>query len=202
MHENIEKIKAIKYIKNKECNSAFNESLRSIVGYCHKQFEDDPMQIDLVQNRVVGPNTSIRETKNNVRETLKYETINDWANMTHLTNLRDMLESWNVDIEIPKAEFEKLKIIRIFGQQITNDGTIDKMDDEFAQVRLDGLKNLTIHNYPQPISMEVSLLCVFSGIYGIVSEQIRAQVLENVRQFNTLTANAEKNKYLSLINEN
>jgi hypothetical protein len=64
---------------------------------------------------VVGPNTSIRETKNNVRETLKYETINDWANMTHLANLRDILESWNVDIEIPYAEFEKLKITRVFG---------------------------------------------------------------------------------------
>ncbi|KAA6373009.1 MAG: hypothetical protein EZS28_031463, partial [Streblomastix strix] len=161
--------------------------------YKHKSFEDDPMQTDLVQNRVVGPNTSIRETKNNVRETLKYETINDQANMTHLANLRDILESWNVDIEIPYAEFEKLKITRAFGQQITNDGTIDKMDDELAQACVDGLKNLTIHNYPQPIAMEVSLLSVFSGIYGISNEQIRGQGLENVRKFNTLTPNAEKN---------
>ncbi|KAA6388662.1 MAG: hypothetical protein EZS28_015814 [Streblomastix strix] len=59
----------------------------------HKSFENDPMQTDLMQNRVVGPNTSIRETKNNVRETLKYETIRDWANITHLANLRDILES-------------------------------------------------------------------------------------------------------------
>ncbi|KAA6362431.1 MAG: hypothetical protein EZS28_042042, partial [Streblomastix strix] len=161
--------------------------------YKHKSFEDDHMQTDLVQNRVVGPNTSIRETKNNVRETLKYETINDWANMTHLANLRDILESWNVDIEIPYAEFEKLKITRAFGQQTTNDGTIDKMDDELAQACVDGLKNLTIHNYPQPIAMEVSLLSVFSGIYGIANEQIRGQGLENVRKFNTLTPNAEKN---------
>jgi hypothetical protein len=35
--------------------------------------------------------------------------------MTHLANLRDILESWNVDIEIPYAEFEKLKITRAFG---------------------------------------------------------------------------------------
>ncbi|KAA6394445.1 MAG: hypothetical protein EZS28_010032 [Streblomastix strix] len=102
--------------------------------YKHKSFEENPIQTDLVQNRVVGPNTSIRETKNNVRETLKYETINDWANMTHLVNLRDILELWNDDIEIPYAEFEKLKITRVFGQQIMNDGTIDKMNDELAQV--------------------------------------------------------------------
>ncbi|KAA6378810.1 MAG: hypothetical protein EZS28_025663, partial [Streblomastix strix] len=148
--------------------------------YKHKSFEDDPMQTDLVQNHVVGPNISIRETKNNVRETLKYEKINDWANMTHLANLRDILESWNVDIEIPNAEFEKLKIVRAFGQQITNDGTIDKMDDEFAQACINGLKNLTFHNYPQPITMEVSLLSIFSGIYGIVNEQRRSQGLYNI----------------------
>ncbi|KAA6379133.1 MAG: hypothetical protein EZS28_025340, partial [Streblomastix strix] len=133
----------------------------------HKSFEDDPIQTDLVQNSVVGPNASTRETKNNVREALKYETINDWANMTHLVNLRDILESWNVDIEIAYAEYEQKKITRAFGQQITNDRTIDKMDDEFAQACIDGLKNLTIHNYPQPIAMEVSLQSVFSGIYGI-----------------------------------
>ncbi|KAA6364833.1 MAG: hypothetical protein EZS28_039640 [Streblomastix strix] len=67
------------------------------------------------------------------------------------------------------------------------------MDDEFAQACIDGLKNLTIHNYPQPIAMEVSLQSVFSGIYGIANEQIRAQGLENIRKFNTLTPNAEKN---------
>ncbi|KAA6373608.1 MAG: hypothetical protein EZS28_030865, partial [Streblomastix strix] len=166
--------------------------------YKHKSFEDDPMQTDLVQNRVVGPNTSIRETKNHVRETLKYETINDWASMTHLANLRDILEQWNVDIELPYAEYEQKRITRAFGQQITNDGTIDKMDDELAQACVDGLKNLTIHNYPQPIAMEVSLLSIFSGIYGIANEQIRAQGLENVRKFNTLTANAEKNYSQSL----
>ncbi|KAA6370542.1 MAG: hypothetical protein EZS28_033931 [Streblomastix strix] len=34
---------------------------------------------------------------------------------------------------------------------------------------------------------------VFSGIYGIANEQIKGQGLENVRKFNTLTPNAEKN---------
>ncbi|KAA6403761.1 MAG: hypothetical protein EZS28_000717 [Streblomastix strix] len=123
----------------------------------------------------LAPNTSIRETKNNIREAHKYETVNDWANMTHLANLRDILEKWNVDIEIPYAEFEKLKLTRVFGQQITNDGTIDKMDDELAQACVDGLMNLTIHNYSQLIVMEISLLSVFSEIYGKANEQIRAQ---------------------------
>ncbi|KAA6378151.1 MAG: hypothetical protein EZS28_026322, partial [Streblomastix strix] len=159
----------------------------------HKQFEEDPAQIKYVQNRVVGPNSTIRKTRNNARETLKYEAIKDWASMTHLANLRDILEKWNVDIEVPYAEFQQLKHTREFGQQITNDGTIGKMNDELAQACIDGLKNLTIYNYPQPIAMEVSLLSVFSWIYGIANEQIRAQGLENIRKFNTLTANAEKN---------
>ncbi|KAA6353039.1 MAG: hypothetical protein EZS28_051434, partial [Streblomastix strix] len=107
--------------------------------------------------------------------------------------LEKHLKSWNVDIEIPYAEFEKLKITRVFGQQITNDGTIDKMNDELAQPCVDGQKNLTIHNYHQSIAMEISLLSVFSGIYGIANEQIRGQGLENVRKFNTFTPNAEKN---------
>ncbi|KAA6394538.1 MAG: hypothetical protein EZS28_009935 [Streblomastix strix] len=41
--------------------------------------------------------------------------------------------------------------------------------------------------------MEVSLLSVFSGLYGITNEQIRAQGMDNIRKFNKLTANAEKN---------
>ncbi|KAA6403078.1 MAG: hypothetical protein EZS28_001389 [Streblomastix strix] len=159
----------------------------------HKQFEDDPMQTDLVLNRVVGSNSGFRETKNNVRETLKYETINDWTNMTYLANLTDIIESWNVDIEISYAEFEKLKISRQFRQWITNDGTINKMDDALAQVCVDELKNFTIHNYPQPMAMKLSLLCVFSVIYAIIIEQIRAQGLENLHKFYTLTPNAEKN---------
>ncbi|KAA6394713.1 MAG: hypothetical protein EZS28_009761 [Streblomastix strix] len=161
--------------------------------YEHKSIEDDPMQTDLVQNRVVGPKTSIRETKNGIRETLKYETINDCASMTHLVNQREILESWNVDIEIQYMEFEKLKIARAVDQQITNYGTIDKMDGELAQACVDGMKNFTIHNYPLPIAMEVSLLSLFSGISGIVNEQVRAQRLENIRKFNIITPNAEKN---------
>ncbi|KAA6355275.1 MAG: hypothetical protein EZS28_049198, partial [Streblomastix strix] len=38
---------------------------------------------EIVQNRIVAPNTSIREMKNNQRIQLKYEAINDWANMKH-----------------------------------------------------------------------------------------------------------------------
>ncbi|KAA6375604.1 MAG: hypothetical protein EZS28_028870 [Streblomastix strix] len=33
---------------------------------------------EIVQNRVVAPNTAIRETKNNQRVTLKYDAVNDW----------------------------------------------------------------------------------------------------------------------------
>ncbi|KAA6351661.1 MAG: hypothetical protein EZS28_051834, partial [Streblomastix strix] len=65
--------------------------------------------------------------------------------------------------------------------------------DEIAQACVNGLKNLEIHNYPQPINMEVSLLSVFSGLYGITNEQIRAEGMRNIRQYNKLTPNAEKN---------
>ncbi|KAA6356789.1 MAG: hypothetical protein EZS28_047685 [Streblomastix strix] len=62
-------------------------------------------QKELEQNQVVGPNSSFRETKNNKRETLKYEAINYWANMTHIASLRQILDSWNVDIEILFKEY-------------------------------------------------------------------------------------------------
>ncbi|KAA6362241.1 MAG: hypothetical protein EZS28_042232, partial [Streblomastix strix] len=159
----------------------------------YKEYNDESEQKELVQNRVVGPNSSFRETKNNKRETLKYEAINDWANMTHLASLREILDSWNVDIEIQYLEYLEKKQRREFGQQITEEGTIDKMNDEIAQACIDGLKNLEIHNYPQPINMEVSLLSIFSGLYGITNESIRAEGMRNIRQFNKLTANAEKN---------
>ncbi|KAA6387262.1 MAG: hypothetical protein EZS28_017211 [Streblomastix strix] len=130
---------------------------------------------NLYKNRVVGPNSSFLETKNIKRETLKYEAINDWANMTHLASLREILDSWNVDIEIPFKDYVDKVNMREFGWQITEEGTIDKMNDEIAQACINGLKNLEIHNYPQPINMEVSLLIVFSEIYGITNYQIRAE---------------------------
>ncbi|KAA6356422.1 MAG: hypothetical protein EZS28_048051, partial [Streblomastix strix] len=67
------------------------------------------------------------------------------------------------------------------------------MNDELAQACVDGLKNLEIHNYPQPINMEVSLLSIFCGLYGITNESIRAEGIENIRKFNKLSANADKN---------
>ncbi|KAA6391700.1 MAG: hypothetical protein EZS28_012775, partial [Streblomastix strix] len=165
-----------------------------IFGQMFKYKEHGGMeQKELVQNRIVGPNSSFRETKNNKRETLKYEAINDWANMTHLASLREILDSWNVDIEIPFKDYIDKVNMREFGWQITEEGTIDKMSDEIAQACVNGLKNLEIHNYPQPINMEVSLLSIFSGLYGITNEQIRAEGMKNIRQFNKLTSNAEKN---------
>ncbi|KAA6400264.1 MAG: hypothetical protein EZS28_004210 [Streblomastix strix] len=41
--------------------------------------------------------------------------------------------------------------------------------------------------------MEVSLLSIFSGLYGINNESIRAEGVNNIRKFNMLTVNAEKN---------
>ncbi|KAA6404461.1 MAG: hypothetical protein EZS28_000012 [Streblomastix strix] len=165
-----------------------------IFGQMFKYKEHGRMeQKELVQNRVVGPNSSFQETKNNKRETLKYEAINDWANMTHLASLKEILDSWNVDIEIPFKEYIEKVNMREFGWQITEKGTIDKMNDEIAQACVNGLRNLEMHNYPQPINMEVSILSVFSGIYGITNEKIRAEGMKNIRQFIKLTPNAEKN---------
>ncbi|KAA6381125.1 MAG: hypothetical protein EZS28_023348 [Streblomastix strix] len=110
----------------------------------YKKYNDESEQKELVQNRVVGPNSSFRETKNNKREIFKYETINDCANMTHLASLRDILDSWNVDTEITYLKFLEKKQRREFGQQITEEGTIDKIKDEIAQACFVGWKNLKI----------------------------------------------------------
>ncbi|KAA6361182.1 MAG: hypothetical protein EZS28_043291, partial [Streblomastix strix] len=67
------------------------------------------------------------------------------------------------------------------------------MNKELAQAYVVWLKNLEIHNYPQPINMEVSLLSKFYGLYGISNESIRAEGLGNICKFNKLTANADKN---------
>ncbi|KAA6387479.1 MAG: hypothetical protein EZS28_016994, partial [Streblomastix strix] len=92
---------------------------------------------ETVQNRVVAPNTAIRETKNNQRVT-------------------------------------------IYGVQINDDGAIEQMMDELVEACIDGLKNLDIYSYPQPINMEVSLLSIFCGLYGISNESIRAEELADL----------------------
>ncbi|KAA6381442.1 MAG: hypothetical protein EZS28_023030 [Streblomastix strix] len=153
----------------------------------------DQKQKELVQNRVVAPNTAIRETKNNKRETLKYQAINDWENASHLASLREILDSWNVDIEIPFKDYVDKVNMREFGWQITEEGTIDKVSNEIAQACVNGLKNLEIHNYPQTINIEVSLLSIFSGLYGITNESTIIEGMKNIRKFNKLSANAELN---------
>ncbi|KAA6368978.1 MAG: hypothetical protein EZS28_035495, partial [Streblomastix strix] len=60
---------------------------------------------EIVQNRVVAPNTAIRETKNNQRVTLKYEAVNDWENASHLASLREILDKWNIDIEMSYKDY-------------------------------------------------------------------------------------------------
>ncbi|KAA6397780.1 MAG: hypothetical protein EZS28_006694 [Streblomastix strix] len=122
---------------------------------------------ELVQNRIVAPNTTIRETKNNVRQIFKYEAINDWDNASHLASLRQILDQWNVDIEMSYQDYIQQQHDRKYGVQINEDGTIDKMNDELALAYIDNLKSLDIHNYLQPINMEVSLLSLFCGLYGI-----------------------------------
>ncbi|KAA6363417.1 MAG: hypothetical protein EZS28_041056, partial [Streblomastix strix] len=148
---------------------------------------------EIVQNRVVAPNTAIRETKNNKRVTLKYEAVNDWENASHLASLREILDKWNIDIEMSYKDYAQQQHDRIYGVQINDDGAIEQMNDELAQACIDGLKNLEVHNYPQPINMEVSLLSIFCGLYGISKESIRLEGMKNIRQFNKLSANADKN---------
>ncbi|KAA6389502.1 MAG: hypothetical protein EZS28_014971 [Streblomastix strix] len=148
---------------------------------------------EIVQNRIVDLNKSIRETKNNQRVTLKYEAVNDWENASHLASLREILDKWNIDIEMSYKDCTQQQQDRIYVEQINKDGAIEQMNDELAQACVDGLKNLEIHNYPQPISMEVSLLSIFCGLYGIANESIRAEGMKNIRQFNKLNANADKN---------
>ncbi|KAA6381615.1 MAG: hypothetical protein EZS28_022858 [Streblomastix strix] len=82
---------------------------------------------------------------------------------------------------------------RIYGVQINDEGAIEQMNDELAQACVDWLKNLEMHNYPQPINMDGSLLSIFCGLNGINNETIRADGLGNIRKFNKLSANADKN---------
>ncbi|KAA6398651.1 MAG: hypothetical protein EZS28_005814 [Streblomastix strix] len=96
---------------------------------------------ELVQNRVIAPNTSIRETKNNQRITLKYEAINDWENASHLASLRQILDKWNIDIKISQKDYAQQQHDRIYGVQIDDEGTIEQMNDELAKACVDGLKS-------------------------------------------------------------
>ncbi|KAA6364429.1 MAG: hypothetical protein EZS28_040044, partial [Streblomastix strix] len=148
---------------------------------------------EIVQNRTLAPNTSIRQSKNNLRLSLKYEAVNDWENVSHLASLREILDKWNIDIEMSYKDYAQQQHDRIFGVQIKDDGAIEQMNDELAQTCVDGLKILKIHNYPQPINMKVSLLSIFCGLYGISNESIGAEGMTNICQFNKLTVNADKN---------
>ncbi|KAA6393166.1 MAG: hypothetical protein EZS28_011308 [Streblomastix strix] len=148
---------------------------------------------EILQNRVVASNAAIRETKNNQRVTLKYEAVNNQENASHLSSLQEIFDKWNIDFEMSYKDYAQQQHDRIYGVQINEDGAIEQMNDELAQACVDGLKNLDTHNYPQPINMEVSLLSIFCGSYGISNEFIRAKGLDNIRKFNKLTVNADKN---------
>ncbi|KAA6373881.1 MAG: hypothetical protein EZS28_030592 [Streblomastix strix] len=148
---------------------------------------------EIVQNRVIAPNTSIRKTNNDQRVTFKYETVNDWENAFHLASLRELIDKGNIEIEMSYKDYAQQQHDRIYGVQINDDGAIEQMKDELAQAYVDELKNLEIHYYSQPINMEVSLLNIFCGLYGINNETIRAEEIGNIRKFNKLTVNSNKN---------
>ncbi|KAA6388471.1 MAG: hypothetical protein EZS28_016001 [Streblomastix strix] len=97
------------------------------------KFENGQETKEIVQNRVVAPNTAIRETKNNKRVTLKYEAINDWENASHLASLQEILDKWNIDIEMSYKVYAQQQHDRIYGVQIKDDGTIEQMNDELGQ---------------------------------------------------------------------
>ncbi|KAA6402901.1 MAG: hypothetical protein EZS28_001563 [Streblomastix strix] len=64
---------------------------------------------EIVQNRVVAPNTAIRETKNNQLISHKNEAINDWENASCLASLREKLDKWNIDIEMSYKDYAQNK---------------------------------------------------------------------------------------------
>ncbi|KAA6370242.1 MAG: hypothetical protein EZS28_034231 [Streblomastix strix] len=112
-------------------------------------------------------------------------------NLSHFASLREILDEQNVNIEISLEVYVQQQLDRKYCQQVNDDGTIEQMNDKLAQACIDGLKNYDIHNYPQPINMEVSLLSIFYGLYGITNEQIKLQRINNIRQTNKLSANVE-----------
>ncbi|KAA6381528.1 MAG: hypothetical protein EZS28_022946 [Streblomastix strix] len=126
----------------------------------------------MIQNCIVAPYTTIRETKNNVRQILKYEAINDWDNASHFASLRQILDQWNVDIEMPYQDYVQQQQVRKYGVQINNDGTIEQMNDELALACIDGLRDLDVYNYPQPLNKEnvgkkTEISIILQGLQGI-----------------------------------
>ncbi|KAA6387915.1 MAG: hypothetical protein EZS28_016559 [Streblomastix strix] len=73
--------------------------------------------------------------------------------------MREILDKWNIDIEISLVEYILQQRDRKYGQQIT----------------------------------DLSLLSKFSGLYGITNKSIRAEGIGNIRKFNKLSANSDKN---------
>ncbi|KAA6357583.1 MAG: hypothetical protein EZS28_046890, partial [Streblomastix strix] len=158
------------------------------------KFENRQETKEIVQNRVVDPNTAIRDINNNQRVSFKYEAVKDSENAPHLANLREILAKWNIDIEMSYKDYAQQQHDRIYGVQMNDDGAIEQMNDELAKACADELKNLDIYNYLQPINMEVSLLCIFCRFYGIANKSIRAEGMKNIHKFNKLTANADENQ--------
>ncbi|KAA6378945.1 MAG: hypothetical protein EZS28_025528 [Streblomastix strix] len=89
----------------------------------------------IVQNSVVALNASIRETKNNQQVRLKYEAINDWENASHLACLREILDKWNIDIEMSYKDYAQQQHDRIYAMQINDEGAIKQMNDDLAQAQ-------------------------------------------------------------------
>ncbi|KAA6389445.1 MAG: hypothetical protein EZS28_015028 [Streblomastix strix] len=102
--------------------------------------------------------------------------------------------------ELMDKLIEKQELARIKREQDEFDAQKKEAEEQqFTRNLLESIAQEKLKeqkNQEQQIEMDytdVSFLSIFSGIYGITNEQKRAQGLGNIRKFNKLTANAEKN---------
>ncbi|KAA6382916.1 MAG: hypothetical protein EZS28_021556 [Streblomastix strix] len=149
--------------------------------------------IDENQRLVVLPKSTYRPQENNQRKTLKYEDLNNMMEKKNLATLNDVLDIYGIDLG---AQFEEEKPI------IKNDGKLRKMSKEFADLLVDGICHLQIHNDAQKVERETTLLCLFTGLNGLAfveglqEEEIKQYVddaYNKVQAQNNLTENAIQN---------
>ncbi|KAA6394455.1 MAG: hypothetical protein EZS28_010022 [Streblomastix strix] len=149
--------------------------------------------IDENQRLVVLPKSTYRPQENNQRKTLKYEDLNNMMEKKNLATLNDVLDIYGIDL---RAQFEEEKPI------INNDGKLRKMSKEFADLLVDGICHLQIHNDAQKVQREITLLCLFIGLNGLAfveglqEEEIKQYVEDaynKVQAQNNLTENAIQN---------
>ncbi|KAA6395906.1 MAG: hypothetical protein EZS28_008566 [Streblomastix strix] len=140
----------------------------------------------LVENRVMLPESKVRIMDKGVqmKEILHYKERNDWSNATHLASLFDILGKWNIDLT---AKDMNICII-------IDDCILDQMPKDTADVCIDGLKELSIHNDTNTLEREISLLSLFMGLNGLqhLGEQYKEAPYSEVQINNNLTAKASE----------